>query len=84
MAEERTSSWVMHSGEPAAISDLLVDEVDAGDHFGDRMLDLDAGVHFDEIERAVLVEEFDRPDAVIIEFAHGGGEISPISRAAHR
>jgi hypothetical protein len=43
--------------------DLLVDEVDPGDHLGDRMLDLDSGVHLDEIELAILVEELDRAGA---------------------
>ena len=30
--------------------DLLGDEVDAGDRLGDRMLDLDARVHLQEVE----------------------------------
>src|SRR5207245_6894294 len=34
------------------------------------MLDLDAGVHFDEIELAVLVEEFDGADAEIFHVPH--------------
>ena len=34
------------------------------------MLDLDAGVHLDEVELAVLVEELDRADAEIFELAH--------------
>ena len=50
--------------------DLLVDEVDAGDHLGHRMLDLDARVHLDEVELAVLVEELDRSGADIAEFGH--------------
>jgi hypothetical protein len=41
-------------------ADLLGNEIDAGDQFGDRMLDLDAGVHLDEVELVVLVEEFER------------------------
>ncbi|KAG0927779.1 hypothetical protein G6F31_017928 [Rhizopus arrhizus] len=36
---------------------LLGHQVDAGDHFGDRMLHLDAGVHFNEIELAVLDDD---------------------------
>ena len=36
---------------------LLADEVNAGDLLGDRMLDLNAGVHLAEIEVAVLVNE---------------------------
>ena len=38
-------------------ADLLLHEVDAGEHLGDRMLDLDARVHLHEVERAVLVEQ---------------------------
>ena len=67
--EMRTSSCLIVSGEPAAMLDLLVDEIDAGDHLGDGMLDLDAGVHLDEVELAVLVEELDGADADIAEFA---------------
>ena len=41
--------------------DLLLHQVDAGHFFGDRMLDLDALVDFQEIEIAVVVdEELDR------------------------
>ena len=36
---------------------LRLDQVDAGDGFGDRMLDLDAGVHLDEVELAVFVHQ---------------------------
>ena len=53
--------------EAGGDADLLVDEVDAGDRLGDRMLDLQAGVHLDEIELAVLVEELDRAGAGIAE-----------------
>ena len=53
--------------------DLLVDDVDAGDALGDRVLDLDAGVHLDEVELAVLVEELDGAGARVFELAHGGG-----------
>src|ERR1700722_20408738 len=55
-------------------ADLLDDEVDVGDHLGHRMLDLDAGVHFDEVELAVLVEEFDGADAEIFDLAHRLGD----------
>ena len=40
-------------------ADLLAHQVDAADHFGDGVFDLEAGVHFDERELAVLVEEFE-------------------------
>ena len=48
---------------------LLAHEVDAGDHFRDRMFHLQAGVHFDEIESALGVEEFKSADARIAELA---------------
>src|SRR5688500_11966838 len=55
--------------EMAAVgdADLLAHEVEAGDQFGDRMLDLEPRVHLDEIEAAVLVEELDGADAEIAE-----------------
>ncbi len=45
----------------------LANEIDAGDELGHRMLDLDARVHFDEIEiaRRLVVEEFERAGAAI-------------------
>lgn len=55
-------------GEP----DLFLDEVDAGHHFGDRMFDLDAGVHFHEEEIMVLVEEkFDGADISVMDSFDG-------------
>jgi hypothetical protein len=38
---------------------LQLDEVDVGDQLGDRVLDLQAGVHLQVEELAVLVEELD-------------------------
>ena len=55
-------------------ADLLQDEVDVGDHFGHRMLDLNARIHFDEIELAVLVEKLDGADAEILDLAHRLGD----------
>src|SRR3546814_2636090 len=40
-------------------ADHFLDQVDAGDHLGDRMFDLDARVHLDEIEAAIFVQEFE-------------------------
>jgi hypothetical protein len=54
--------------------DLLVDEVDVGDRLGHRMLDLEAGVHLDEVELAVLVQEFDGAGAGITEIGHCLGD----------
>jgi hypothetical protein len=44
---------------------LLFDEIDPGNHFGDRVFDLQPGVHFDEIEMAVLVQKLERARAPI-------------------
>ena len=45
--------------------DLPLDEIDAGDHLGDRVLDLEPGVHLEEEEVAVLVDELDRAGVVV-------------------
>src|SRR3546814_13364093 len=54
-------------------TDLLLDQVYAGDEFGDRLFDLDAGVHFDEIELAVFIQEFERAGPAVAHFAAGVG-----------
>ena len=57
-----TSSWVKDSGSAGSDPDLLDHQVAPGNHLGDRMLDLDAGVHFQEIVAvsAVVEHELDR------------------------
>src|SRR5690606_41687316 len=52
---------------------LLLDEVGAGDHLGDRMLDLEAGVHLDEVELAVLVQELDGSGSGELQLRHRRG-----------
>jgi hypothetical protein len=42
---------------PSATRIWALDQVAAGDHFGDRMLHLDAGIDFDEIEIALRIHE---------------------------
>src|SRR5689334_3813312 len=65
-------------------ADLLEDQIDAGDHLGDRMLDLDTGVHLDEIELAVLVEKLHGADAEIFELLHRLGDGRPdLSARSH-
>ena len=44
---------------------LLGDKIDAGDHLGHRMLDLQTRVHFQEIELAAAVDELDRAGIAI-------------------
>src|SRR4051812_902634 len=67
---------VLLAGEALAArdADLLADEVDAGDIFGYRMLDLEAGVHLDEVEFIILVEELDRAGAAIAHVGHRLGD----------
>ena len=60
-------------------ADLRPHQVDAGDQFGHRMLDLDAGVHLDEVELAVLVQELQRARAAVADRAHASTQRSPMS-----
>src|SRR5690606_32574876 len=46
-------------------------DIDAGDHFGHRVLHLYPGVHLDEIELPVLVEEFKSTGAPIADVQTG-------------
>src|SRR3546814_10073513 len=50
---------------PRGDQQLFAHQVDAGDHLGDRVLDLDAGIHLDEVEAPVLVQEFERARAAV-------------------
>ena len=53
---------------PRGDAQLPLHQIEAGDHLGDRMLDLQAGVHFHEIERAVLLgDEFHRARAGVLD-----------------
>ena len=47
--------------------DLFLHDVDAGDELSHRMLNLHAGVHFDEKEFAVFVQKFKRARAAIVD-----------------
>src|SRR5690606_7957443 len=51
--------------------DLLLNQVDARDHFCNRVLYLNTRVHFDEIELAVFVEEFKRTRATVLHATAG-------------
>ncbi len=65
--------------------DHLAHQIDAADHLGHRMLDLQAGVHLDEVELAVLVQELEGADAAIAELGDGlGGDAADRARAALR
>ena len=49
----------------------LLDDVDAGDHLGHRMLHLHAGVHLDEVEATVFVEELEGAGAAVADVDAG-------------
>ena len=59
------SSWVKSSGLARGDADLPGDEVEPGHELGDRVLHLQPGVHLQEVELAVLVEELDRAGVVV-------------------
>src|SRR5690606_19464407 len=44
-------------GQTAGYAQLLLDDIDAGDHFGHWLFHLNPGVHLNEVELTVLVEE---------------------------
>jgi hypothetical protein len=61
------------SGSPCCDSQLPLDEIEPGDHLGDRMLDLQSGVHFHEEKLAVRgSDEFHRPRADVAHRFRGG------------
>src|SRR3989338_2345164 len=54
-------------------ANLLLPDVNAGNHFGDRVVHLDAGIHFDEVKLVVLEQEFERARTAITDLAAGFG-----------
>ncbi len=50
---------------------LPLHQVESGDHLGDRVLDLQARVHLQEIELATVVQELDRPCALVCDRLRG-------------
>ena len=59
----------------AGDAELRLDQVDAGDEFGDRVLDLDARVHLDEVELAVFVhEELDGAGVLVADLGEAAAE----------
>ena len=54
--------------QPRGHADLLLHEIDAGQHLGHGMLDLDAGVHLHEVVRPVSVQQhLDRARADVVD-----------------
>ena len=61
-----TSDWLEPERLAGGDPDLERDEVDAGQHLGHRVLDLDPAVDLDEVEVALAVdEELERPDVLV-------------------
>src|SRR6266404_7748010 len=56
---------LLSRGDP----DLVLDDVDTGHHLGDRMLDLHARVHLDEVELAALVQKLECAGAAVVDLA---------------
>ena len=62
---------------------LLADQIDAGDQFGHRVFDLDAGVHLDEVEVAVFKQKLERAGAAIADADAGvDADLADLLRAA--
>ena len=61
------SDLILGDGQRLACgyAQLFFDDVKAGDHFGNRMFDLYAGVHFYEIEFAFFVQKLKRARAQV-------------------
>ena len=57
-----TSAWASGSFLAVGNADHLPRQIQAGDQFGDRVLDLQAGVHFQEVELDLVApdDELDR------------------------
>ena len=49
----------------------LLDDVDTSDHLGDRVLHLNAGVHLDEVETTVFIEELEGAGATVADLDAG-------------
>jgi hypothetical protein len=69
----------------AGDAQLQFDEIEPGDRFGNGMLDLQAGIHFHEIEFAFCVEQkLERAGALISNRLHRGDRDRPHPRPQFR
>ena len=57
-------------------ADLQLDQVDAGDHLGDRVFDLQAGVHLHEEELVWPVRGDDELDGACAGVVHAAGGVA--------
>src|SRR5690554_4525254 len=58
MAPDLDIFLLVLQGQAAGNAQLLTNNVDTRDHFGDRVFYLNPGIHFDEKELTVLIQEF--------------------------
>ena len=64
----RTSAWREGERLAGGDADHLLDQVEPGDAFGDRVLDLQPRVHLEEVEAAVLADdELDRAGRLVVD-----------------
>ena len=66
----------------AGNANLFLDEIDVIDHFGDRMLDLDARVHFHKIRVVARDQKLDRSRIRVADVA-AGAQRHFVQRVAH-
>ena len=68
--------------------DLFAHQIDAENRLGHRMFDLQAGVHFDKEEFAVLIQIFDGAGTDVVDLGNGiGADLADFfaqSRGDHR
>src|SRR5438445_8598016 len=58
---------------PTCYPELCLDEVEAADHLGDRVLDLETSVDLDEVKLPISIhQEFDGPDILSLDGARDG------------
>ena len=72
-----TSSWADRERLAGGDQDLLADDVDAGDHLGHAVLDLDPGVHLEEEVLLADLHPLDRAGAAVADRGGGvGGDLA--------
>jgi hypothetical protein len=62
--------------QAAGDAQLFADDIDAGDHLRDRVLDLHPRVHLDEVETAIFVEELEGAGAAVADLFAGATQAS--------
>jgi hypothetical protein len=50
--------------------DLLIDEINTGNHFRDRMLDLNTRIHLNKVELVVFIQKFYRAGPRVVQVSH--------------